>query len=71
VIEYKNKDGNLRRYRPDILINYIDGSMSLVEIKPQWQMSDNKVKVKIAAGRKYASKKGWRFEVWTEKELGL
>lgn len=70
VIKYENQDGNVRRYRPDILIEYI-GRTVIVEVKPQWKMSDAKTIQKIDAGRKYAAQKGWAFEVWTEKELGI
>jgi len=71
LIEYANTDGNIRRYRPDILIEWVDGSMTLVEVKPMWQLSDENVKRKLHAGAGYAKQRNWRFEVWTEIELGI
>ena len=70
VISYVNTDGNVRRYRPDILIEK-DGQTLLVEVKPQWKLSDAITQLKIEAGKQYATEKGWTFEVWTETELGI
>lgn len=70
VIEYTNQDGNTRRYRPDILVGK-EGQTILVEVKPQWKLSDPTTQLKIEAGERYAAQKGWVFEVWTEKELGI
>jgi len=70
VISYINPDGNARRYRPDILIEK-DGQTLLVEVKPQWKLSDAITQLKIEAGKQYATEKGWTFEVWTETELGI
>lgn len=70
VIEYVDLIGNARRYRPDILI-WKNEKTLLVEIKPLWKLSDPATQIKIEAGKQYAARKGWSFEVWTEKELGL
>lgn len=70
AIEYTNQDGNTRRYRPDILVSK-EGQTVLVEVKPQWKLSDLTTQLKIEAGKQYAAQKGWVFEVWTEKELGI
>lgn len=71
VINYLNSDGKTRRYRPDILVNKIRGKTVLIEVKPKWKLNDAKTKLKIEAGKGYAKQRGWGFEVWTEKELGL
>lgn len=70
VISYITPDGNVRRYRPDILIEK-DGQTLLVEVKPQWKLSDAITQLKIEAGKQYAAEKGWEFEVWTETKLGI
>lgn len=70
VIKYINQDGNVRRYRPDILIEKGEQTI-LVEVKPQWKLSDPTTQLKLEAGRQYAAQKGWMFEVWTETELGI
>jgi endogenous inhibitor of DNA gyrase (YacG/DUF329 family) len=71
VIMYVNSEGNARRYRPDILVKKSRGKPVLIEVKPEWKMKDEKTILKIEAGKKYAAAQGWRFEVWTEKKLGL
>jgi hypothetical protein len=54
----------------DILVEKEEQTI-LVEVKPQWKLLDPKTQLKIEAGRQYATQKGWVFEVWTEKELGI
>jgi hypothetical protein len=70
TIKYPNADGNTRRYRPDILVQKGEQTI-LVEIKPEWKLSDPKNILKFEAGKQYAAREGWGFEVWTEKELGI
>lgn len=71
AIKYENKEGNTRRYQPDILVKKKNGSFVLIEIKPKWQLKEEKVQLKLEAGKKFARQNGWKFEVWTEKELGI
>jgi hypothetical protein len=52
------------------LVEYQDRTV-LVEVKPKWKMGDEKTLLKIDAGKQFAHQKGWQFEVWTEKELGI
>lgn len=70
TIKYTNADGNVRRYRPDVLVQKCE-QIILVEIKPEWQLDNPKNILKFEAGKQYATQKGWVFEVWTEKELGI
>lgn len=70
TIEYINADGNLRRYKPDILVEQLDKKI-IIEVKPRWKMPDPTVQLKISAGMDYAKKNGMTFEVWTENELGI
>ena len=70
TIKYTNADGDVRRYRPDVLV-WKGEQTILVEIKPEWQIDNPKNILKFEAGKQYAAQKGWGFEVWTEKELGI
>lgn len=71
VIKYQDFEGSTRRYRPDVLVSKMNGNSILVEVKPEWRLQEEKTIVKLDAGRNYANQKGWGFEVWTEKELGI
>lgn len=71
VITYLNSDGRTRRYRPDILVNKVRGKAVLVEVKPKWKLADTATILKLEAGKNYAKQRGLKFEVWTEKELGI
>jgi hypothetical protein len=68
-IEYQWSDGSVHRYHVDILVWYDDGTKELIEIKPEYELEDDLVKLKIDAGKKYAEQNGIRFSVWTEDEL--
>lgn len=59
-------NGIIKNTVPDILINYYDGNKELVEIKPTVFVETPIVLIKIKALWKYANKKGWSFNVWTE-----
>lgn len=56
-------------YIPDLLINYKDGLVKLVEIKPESLVNDPVNLAKFEAARKYCKDKGWTFEVWTENDF--
>ncbi len=63
--------GAIRRTVPDILITYTDGSKELIEVKSEWNLKDKRTNCKIWAMNDHAVSKGWLFNVWTEKQLGL
>lgn len=58
-----------RYYIPDFLIERIDGSTVLMEVKPICYLESAINVAKFAAAREYCVKNGWTFEVWTQKEL--
>jgi len=69
-IEYINSIGNRKTYVPDFKFELNDQTV-LVEVKPKrvcgiW---GNPEKFEIA--RLYCKERNWRFEVWTEEELGI
>jgi hypothetical protein len=79
-------DRRPHRYFMDLLIEWDDKTVTLVEIKPKSQTkpprkSKNRTRnlqeaatymknqAKWVAAQEYARKRGWKFEIWTEKEL--
>lgn len=51
---------------PDFLVQYTDG-MLLIEVKASWTLEYEEHQNRIALSEKLAAQKGWRFELWTEK----
>lgn len=46
-------EGRKRKYWPDIMVLYADGSMKIIEIKPADMLKFRKVRAKAAAAREY------------------
>lgn len=76
VLEYRDKDGNLRRYTPDGLVKFRKSNSRclqpiLFEIKYRADFrKDWKILIpKFRAAKSYCLLQGWRFEVFTEKEI--
>ena len=79
VITYKSESASTTYFHPikkitssyliDLLIEYVDGSKKLVEIKPEKWLTDIVVCAKIDAGEMKAADIGASFEVWTEMNL--
>jgi hypothetical protein len=55
-----------RNYYPDIFIEYSDGKILLVEVKPSFRLLDEQVQAKIVAAETYCETMGIDFDVWTE-----
>ena len=53
----------------DFIISWNDGSTTILEIKPERRLEE--FKNQIEDNKKYANKNGWKFEVWTEQNLGF
>ena len=62
-------DNNKRHYIPAILVSYKNGSQTLIEIKPEYQVTAIKNQAKFKAAQEYCDSKGILFEVWTEKTI--
>tara|TARA_R110000787_G_scaffold63679_11_gene144031 strand:+ start:119745 stop:120257 length:513 start_codon:yes stop_codon:yes gene_type:complete len=67
-IEYTDEDSKARKYTPDFLVTRPGQQALLVEVKPSNRVADI-LKSKIQAASDFASQKGWKFEIWTEKEI--
>lgn len=71
-IPYKWPDGTAHRFVPDILVEWHDGMLEVIEVKSEHPFEGPEVlALKLEAGEKYCHKKGILFNVWTENELGL
>jgi hypothetical protein len=77
-IEYQDREGRRRTYTPDVLVYYRQdifpekpNSPLLCEVKYRKDLFDDwpKIKPKIRAGRAYAREQGWRFQIFTEREI--
>jgi len=63
-------NGGIHRYFVDLLVYYDDGTKQLIEVKMKWALEkDERTKLKIEAGKKYAERTGIKFSVWTENNL--
>ncbi len=56
-------------YIIDLLVEYVDGSQKLIEVKPEKWLTDEVVICKIDAADMKAVDMGITFEVWTEMDL--
>lgn len=83
---YYDVDKKYHRYFIDLKIKFAEGTVLLIEIKPEKQtkppVGKRKTKQYIKesltyvknmnkwnAASEYAKDRGWKFEIWTEKEL--
>jgi len=62
-------NGGVHRYVVDLLVYYDDGSRQLIEIKMKYKLKDERTRLKIEAGKRYASDNGMGFQVWMEDKL--
>lgn len=63
------RTGKLRRYYPDVLVDFIDGTQKLIEIKPKRKLDQVKIVKKLKAAREWCRVHNVTFEVITEVEL--
>ncbi len=67
-IDYIHK-GKAHKYIPDLIVNFMDGSRSLWEVKPSNQTNLEQNKNKWKAAEKACKIRGWKFEVYTETKI--
>ena len=53
----------------DFLVTWADNTHSIIEVKPERRI--DKCQNQIDCHKAYAKKQGWKFNIWTEKELGF
>lgn len=78
TISYRNPEGRLCRYTPDVLVHYRPaltgepgGLPALCEVKYRGDLREHgaEYRPKFTAARRYARDRGWRFRVVTEREI--
>ena len=70
-IEYVSnvRTGKTRKYIPDFVVEYVDGTSHVVEIKPLRRTTQAIVKKKLAAAEAWCRANGMTLELITEIEL--
>lgn len=63
-------DGSTHRYIPDVLVEYVDGSKVLEEIKPlqiveRDAQGSGRIAVKLRAGETFAQQQGWGWRLFS------
>ncbi len=58
-----------KHYIPDFLVQYVDGSQKLIEIKPSCFVDYPINLAKFAAAREYCESNNMTFEIWTEIDI--
>jgi hypothetical protein len=71
VIEYTSnqKTKKIRKYYPDFLVEFKDGTKSLIEIKQKRKLEQATVKKKATAARAWCVEHGATYKLLTEIEL--
>lgn len=63
------KTGKIRTYYPDFCVEYLDGTIEIVEIKPSKRLKQVAVQKKIAAAKDWCGAHSAAFVIITEIEL--
>ncbi len=63
------RSGKLRNYLPDFLVEYVDGTSQLVEIKPKRKVAHVTVQKKLKAAQEWCNAHSVSLVVITEVEL--
>lgn len=68
-------DGKGHMYLPDILIELIDGTKKIIEIKSMWQVKHEThgraIEAKAFAAEEFCRQNGLQYEIWTEQHIGI
>lgn len=72
-IHYKDEKGKGRLYTPDFLVEYMNRSPVLFEVKSMKYLKKNKKEIEpvLKAGADFAKKRAWEFKVITDKEIRI
>lgn len=71
VVCWTDHLGKPRKYTPDTLVHFIDGSTMLYEVKYRTDIKLNwqELKPKFKAALQFCKTQNWRFKIITEKEI--
>lgn len=70
-INYQDKEGNIKNYNPDFIVNYFNSPDKIIEIKSSWCIDKYNNPLKFKAGREFAIENNMLYEVWTEEKLDI
>jgi len=66
-------DGFVRRYTPDIMVEFVDGREVIIEVKSDWVLRHKEASrhlgLKLKVLREYCDSNGLDMELWTEEDL--
>lgn len=65
-ILYKKADGTKAHYNPDFVVEMLDGSKELHEVKGSHLLQDHETRRKLEAGEAFCAKRGMVFKVITK-----
>lgn len=68
-IPYYWEDGTKHRYIPDILVEYKNGNIDLIEVKPEHLLEFDRNPLKFEAAIKYCNNLGYNFKIFTENDI--
>lgn len=73
IIPYKRKPSNSRvsKYIPDFIVWYKDGTVEVVEIKPNSKLKNKTVQTKAIWAKEWCDKKGFDYKFETEKTIKI
>lgn len=61
-------DRKTRRYTPDVFVTRTNKNQ-VVEVKPESELTDPEVQIKLEAGHQYCLENGYEFRIVTEKDI--
>jgi hypothetical protein len=62
-------EGKAHRYIPNIMVEYIDGSKAIVEVKPTGRLQTAVNVIKFEVGARYCRENGMQYVIWTEYDI--
>jgi hypothetical protein len=65
TIHWVDKQGRMRRYKPDFLVEYSDGRIALIEVKDPSRIDSDDVQRKRSAAELWCKKRGMEYIVYT------
>jgi len=70
IILFFHYKGRMKRYFPDLLVQYTNNSYKLIEIKPKWRFLNISLYLKsqLLVAKDYAERHNMIFEVWNWNE---
>lgn len=65
TIHWVDKQGRMRRYKPDFLVEYTDGRIALIEVKDPSRVDSDDVQRKRSAAELWCKKRGIEYQIAT------